>query len=62
MMWVIALARAVPVSMDCSLWSAIEIETIWAPGARPFFSGLEGKLADAIDATWVPWLEASETN
>jgi hypothetical protein len=31
-------------------------DTICAPGAIPFLSGLSGKHAAAIEATWVPWL------
>jgi hypothetical protein len=31
-------------------------DTICAPGAIPFLSGLSGKYAAAIEATWVPWL------
>jgi hypothetical protein len=31
-------------------------DTICAPGATPFFSGLSRKYAAAIEATWVPWL------
>jgi len=31
-------------------------DIICAPGATPFFSGLSGKHAAAIEATWVPWL------
>jgi hypothetical protein len=31
-------------------------DTICAPGATPFLSGVSGKYAAAIEATWVPWL------
>ena len=49
--------KIIPVSMDPKRPSPIVTEIIWAPGASPFFSGASGKLAAAMDATWVPWLE-----
>ena len=56
-----ARAKEVPVSIDPRRLSPIEIETICAPGANPFFSGSSGKHAEAIDATCVPWQAANET-
>lgn len=56
MILIIARTIEVPVSIDPRRLSPIEIDTIWAPGATPFFSGWSGKHAAAIDATWVPWL------
>ena len=39
MTWDMALASAVPVSMESRRLSPIEMETIWAPGATPFWKG-----------------------
>ena len=49
-----ARMRALPVSMVLILVSPTFIPTSWAPGAVPFLSGLSGKKAAAIEATWVP--------
>ena len=59
-MYVMALERAVPVSIEVKRPSPMLNEIICAPGAKPFFSGagslvsLPPKCADAIDATCVP--------
>jgi hypothetical protein len=46
-----ARTKEVPVSIDPKRLSPIAMETIWAPGAKPFFSGSSGKQAEAMEAT-----------